>query len=50
MAKLGRVAPEVDQFEIEDSMTSRSEELLSAGVMNLALVRLSTNKQTGMVV
>lgn len=47
MAKLGRVAPEVDQFEIEDSMTSRTEELLSAGVMNLALVRLSTNKQTG---
>lgn len=48
MAKLGdNVAPEVVQFEIEGTTSTRTEELLSAGIMNLALVRLPANKQTG---
>lgn len=48
MAKVGdNVAPEVVQFEIEGSVSPRTDELLSAGIMNLALVRLPANKQTG---
>jgi hypothetical protein len=48
MAKEGdNVAPEIVQFEIEGERSERTEELLSAGVMNLALVRMAANKQTG---
>jgi len=48
MAKEGdNVAPEIVQFEIEGERSKRTEELLSAGVMNLALVRMAANKQTG---
>ena len=48
MAKEGdNIAPEIVQFEIEGERSERTEELLSAGVMNLALVRMAANKQTG---
>lgn len=48
IAKEGdNVAPEVVQFEIVGERSTRSDELLSAGVMNLALVRMPANKQTG---
>ena len=48
MAKDGdNIAPEIVQFEIEGGRSIRTEELLSAGVMNLALVRMAANKQTG---
>lgn len=40
-------APETVQFEIEGERSERTEELLSAGVMNLALVRMAANKQSG---
>ena len=41
------IAPETVQFEIEGERSERTEELLSAGVMNLALVRMAANKQSG---
>jgi hypothetical protein len=48
MAKEGsNIAPEIVQFEIEGKHSERTEELLSAGVMNLALIRMAANKQTG---
>ncbi len=40
-------APETVQFEIEGVRSGRTEELLSAGVMNLALIRMAANKQSG---
>lgn len=40
-------APETVQFEIEGERSERTEELLSAGVMNLALIRMAANKQSG---
>lgn len=40
-------APEIVQFEIEGERSARTEELLQAGIMNLALVRMPANKQTG---
>lgn len=48
MAKEGEnIAPETVQFEIEGERSARTEELLSAGIMNLALIRMAANKQTG---
>ena len=52
LAKDGNnIAPELTQFEIEGEedgeITERTEKLLSAAVMNLALVRLTSNKLTG---
>lgn len=48
MAKDGeKIAPEIVQFEIEGKRSERTEELLSAGVMNLALIRMPANKQSG---
>lgn len=48
LAKQGdNIAPEIVQFEIEGTMSERTSELLSAGIMNLALIRLPANKQTG---
>lgn len=48
MAKTGdNIAPEIVQFEIEGKVSERTNELLSAGIMNLALVRLPANKPTG---
>ena len=35
------------QFEIEGERSERTESILSAGIMNLALVRLPANKQSG---
>lgn len=40
-------APETVQFEIEGERSERTEELLQAGIMNLALVRMPANKQSG---
>lgn len=40
-------APEIVQFEIEGERSERTEELLQAGIMNLALVRMPANKQSG---
>ena len=40
-------APETVQFEIEGERSERTEELLQAGIMNLALIRKPANKQTG---
>ncbi|MCH5263718.1 MAG: hypothetical protein J1F42_12460 [Lachnospiraceae bacterium] len=40
-------APEIVQFEIEGKRSERTEELLQAGIMNLALIRMPANKQSG---
>ena len=40
-------APETVQFEIEGESSERTEELLQAGIMNLALIRMPANKQSG---
>lgn len=48
LAKEGdNTAPEIVQFEIEGERSELTDELLSAGVMNLALVRMAANKQSG---
>ena len=48
LAKDGdNTAPEIMQFEIEGERSERTEAILSAGIMNLALVRLPANKQSG---
>lgn len=48
LAKDGdKSAPEIVQFEIEGERSARTEELLQAGIMNLALVRMPANKQSG---
>lgn len=48
MAKEGEnIAPETVQFEIEGERSERTEELLAAGIMNLALIRMPANKQSG---
>lgn len=45
LAKDGdNLAPEIVQFEIEGKVSERTAELLSAGVMYLALVRMPANK------
>ena len=41
------LAPEVVQFELEGTVSERTQELLSLGVMYLALVRMSANKLSG---
>ena len=40
-------APETVQFEIEGERSLRTEELIQAGIMNLAFVRMPANKQSG---
>ena len=40
-------APETVQFEIEGERSERTEVLLQAGIMNLALIRMPANKQSG---
>lgn len=48
LAKDGnRTAPEVNQFNIDGEISERTRELLNYGVMNLALVRMSSNKLSG---
>ena len=48
LAKDGdKTAPEVNQFDIDGEISERTRELLNLGVMNLALVRMSSNKLSG---
>ena len=48
LAKQGdNSAPETVQFEIEGERSRRTEELIQAGIMNLAFVRMPANKQSG---
>lgn len=43
----GMIAPELVQFDIVGELLPQTEELIDASVMNLALIRMSTNKMTG---
>lgn len=43
----GRIAPELVQFDIEGELKPQTKELIDASVMNLALIRMSTNKMSG---
>lgn len=48
LAKDGdRTAPEVDQFDIDGEISDRTRDILCQGVMNLALVRMPSNKLSG---
>lgn len=48
LAKDGdKTAPEVDQFDIDGEINERMREILYLGVMNLALVRMPSNKLSG---
>ena len=48
LAKDGdKTAPEVNQFDIDGEISERTRELLNLGVMNLALVRMASNKLSG---
>ncbi|MCR5574210.1 MAG: hypothetical protein K6F78_05250 [Bacteroidaceae bacterium] len=40
-------APELVQFEIKDEMSERTQEIINASVMNLAMIRMSSNKLSG---
>ena len=45
LAKEGkRLSPEINQFELQGTLSGRTESLLAAGVMHLALVRMPANK------
>ena len=43
----GKSAPELVQFDIEGEMSDRTRDIINASVMNLAMVRMSTNKMSG---
>lgn len=43
-----KTAPEAVQFEIEDEMSDSTKEIIDASVMNLALIKMSSNKMSGM--
>lgn len=43
----GKIAPELVQFDIEGEQSDQTREIIDASVMNLALVRMSTNKMSG---
>ena len=43
----GKIAPELVQFDIEGELKPQTQELVDASVMNLALIRMSTNKMSG---
>lgn len=43
-------APETVQFEIEGERSERTEELLQAGIMNLALIRMPANNNRDVAV
>jgi len=48
LAKDGdKTAPEVDQFDIDGEINERVREILYLGLMNLALVRMPSNKLSG---
>lgn len=40
-------APELVQFDIKDEMSERTAEIINASVMNLAMIRMSSNKLSG---
>ena len=44
LAQDGKAAPEIVQFEFSDDMSDRTREILAAAVMNLAIVRMPSNK------
>ena len=44
LAQEGKAAPEIVQFEFFDDMSDRTRDILSAAVMNLAIVRMTSNK------
>lgn len=43
----GKIAPELVQFDIDGELKPQTKELIDASVMNLALIRMSTNKMSG---
>lgn len=43
----GKLAPELVQFDIQGDLRPNTRELIEASVMNLALIRMSTNKMSG---
>lgn len=43
----GKTAPELVQFDIAGEMSDRTREIINASVMNLAMVRMSSNKMSG---
>lgn len=48
LAKDGdKTAPEIDQFDIDGEISERTRSILYLGVMNLALVRMPSNKLSG---
>jgi len=48
LAKDGdKTAPEIVQFDIDGEISDRTREILNLGVMNLALVRMPSNKLSG---
>ena len=49
LAKDGnKTAPEINQFDFDGEISDRSREMLNLGIMNLALVRMPSNKLSGM--
>lgn len=42
-----RNAPEIDQFDIDGEISSRTHNILNLAIMNLALVRMASNKMSG---
>ena len=43
----GKSAPELVQFDIKGEMSDRTQEIINASVMNLALIRMPSNKLSG---
>lgn len=43
----GKIAPELVQFDIDGELKPSTQELIDASVMNMALIRMSTNKMSG---
>lgn len=43
-----KTAPEIDQFDLDGEISERTREILHLGVMNLALVRMPSNKLSGL--
>lgn len=42
-----KTAPEAVQFEIEDEPSDETKDIINASVMNLALIKMSSNKMSG---
>lgn len=43
----GKSAPELVQFDITGEMSERTQEIINASVMNLAIIRMPSNKMSG---